>query len=45
MISNIIGGIGGRDVTVAGFEDIINKGIEIADNGSEREFEIYGVRE
>jgi pyruvate ferredoxin oxidoreductase alpha subunit len=44
-VANIIGGIGGRDVTVAGFTDIINKGIEIADKGSDREFEIYGVRE
>ncbi len=44
-VVNIIGGIGGRDVTVAGFEEIINKGIEIAGKGSSREFEIYGVRE
>ena len=44
-VTNIIGGIGGRDVTVAGFEEIINMGIEIADKGSDREFEIYGVRE
>ena len=44
-VTNIIGGIGGRDVTVAGFEEIINKGIEIAEKGSDREFEIYGVRE
>ncbi|MBN2240027.1 MAG: pyruvate ferredoxin oxidoreductase [Dehalococcoidales bacterium] len=44
-VTNIIGGIGGRDVTVKGFEEIINRGIEIAEKGSDREFEIYGVRE
>jgi pyruvate ferredoxin oxidoreductase alpha subunit len=44
-VTNIIGGIGGRDVTVSGFEDIINKGIEMAEKGSDQEFEIYGVRE
>ena len=44
-VTNIIGGIGGRDVTVAGFEEILNKGIEIAEKGSDREFEVYGVRE
>ncbi len=44
-VVNIIGGIGGRDITVKGFEEIIDKGIEMAENGSEREYEIYGVRE
>jgi len=44
-VVSIVGGLGGRDVTVAGFEQIINRGIEIAQKGSEREFEIYGVRE
>ncbi len=44
-VANIIGGLGGRDVTVAGFEEIINRGIEMAQQGSEQEFEIFGVRE
>jgi len=44
-VVNIIGGLGGRDVTVAGFEQIINRGIEISQKGSEQEFEIFGVRE
>jgi pyruvate ferredoxin oxidoreductase alpha subunit len=43
-IANFIGGIGGRDITVQGFIDIINQGLEIAKNGSEQEFEFYGVR-
>ena len=44
-IVNFVGGLGGRDITVADFEEIINKGIEIAENGSNNEYEIYGVRE
>ena len=44
-ITNIVGGLGGRDVTVAGFEEIINRGIELSLDGSGIEFEIYGVRE
>ncbi len=44
-IVNTVAGLGGRDITVAGFEEIVKKGIEIARTGSEQEFEIYGVRE
>ncbi|MFC1988401.1 transketolase C-terminal domain-containing protein [Chloroflexota bacterium] len=44
-ITSIVGGLGGRDVTVSGFVEIINRGVEMAQKGSEREFEIYGVRE
>jgi len=44
-IVSFVGGLGGRDITVDGFEKIINKGIEISQKGSEREFEIFGVRE
>jgi pyruvate ferredoxin oxidoreductase alpha subunit len=44
-VISIIGGLGGRDITEAGFEEIINKGIEIAKKGSKNEYEIYGVRE
>ena len=44
-IVNFVGGLGGRDITVGGFEEIIKKGIDIAGNGSENEFEIFGVRE
>ncbi|MFC2022731.1 transketolase C-terminal domain-containing protein, partial [Chloroflexota bacterium] len=43
-IVSFVGGLGGRDISVAGFEDIVNKGIEISRTGSAREFEIYGVR-
>lgn len=44
-IVNFVGGLGGRDITVGNFEELIKRGIDIAENGSENEFEIYGVRE
>ena len=43
-IVNFVGGLGGRDISVAGFEDIVSRGIEISRVGSEHEFEIFGVR-
>ncbi len=44
-VVSFVGGLGGRDITVAGFEEIVNRGIEISKRGSDREFEIFGVRE
>jgi pyruvate ferredoxin oxidoreductase alpha subunit len=44
-VVGFVGGLGGRDITPAGFEEIVNRGIEISQKGSENEFEIYGVRE
>ena len=44
-VVSFVGGLGGRDITVAGFEDLIERGIEIARKGSKQEYEIYGVRE
>jgi pyruvate ferredoxin oxidoreductase alpha subunit len=44
-IVSFVGGLGGRDITVIDFEKIITNGIDIARNGSEQEFEIFGVRE
>jgi pyruvate ferredoxin oxidoreductase alpha subunit len=43
-IVSFVGGLGGRDISVAGFEEIVNRGIEIAKTGSENEYEIFGVR-
>jgi pyruvate ferredoxin oxidoreductase alpha subunit len=37
--------LGGRDITEPGFEEIIRRGMEIAEKGTGREFEIFGVRE
>ena len=44
-VVGFVGGLGGRDISVSGFEEIIDRGIEIARTGSEQEFEMYGVRE
>jgi pyruvate ferredoxin oxidoreductase alpha subunit len=44
-VVNIVGGLGGRDVTVAQFESIIEKGIEMAGREHGPEFEMFGVRE
>lgn len=44
-VVSFVAGLGGRDITVAGFEEIIRRGIEVAEKGSRNEFEIFGVRE
>ena len=44
-VISFVGGLGGRDISPQGFEEIINKGVEISRKGSEREFEMFGVRE
>jgi pyruvate ferredoxin oxidoreductase alpha subunit len=44
-IVSFVGGLGGRDITVADFEEMVNRGMEISQTGSTQEFEIFGVRE
>jgi pyruvate ferredoxin oxidoreductase alpha subunit len=44
-VVGFVGGLGGRDISPSDFEAIIKRGMEIAVGGSNREFEIYGVRE
>jgi pyruvate ferredoxin oxidoreductase alpha subunit len=44
-VVGFVGGLGGRDISPSNFEEIIRRGLEIAQNGSDREFEIFGVRE
>ncbi len=44
-IASVVGGLGGRDITVAGFESIIERGIELANTSGAPEFEMFGVRE
>jgi len=44
-VIGFVGGLGGRDISVAGFEEIVKRGIEISETGSSQEFEIFGVRE
>jgi pyruvate ferredoxin oxidoreductase alpha subunit len=43
-IVSFVGGLGGRDIKVTGFKEIINRGTEIARTGSAREYEIFEVR-
>ncbi|MBA7709307.1 Oxalate oxidoreductase subunit alpha [subsurface metagenome] len=44
-VVGFVGGLGGRDISVTGFEEMVNRGIEISETGSSQEFEIFGVRE
>jgi len=44
-IVSFVSGLGGRDIAVSGFEEIITRGMHIAEKGSPNEFEIFGVRE
>jgi pyruvate ferredoxin oxidoreductase alpha subunit len=44
-IVSFVGGLGGRDITANGFQEMVNRGIEIAKTGSKQEFEIFGVKE
>ena len=44
-IVSFVGGLGGRDITATGFETIIKRGMELARTGSDKEFQIFGVRE
>jgi pyruvate ferredoxin oxidoreductase alpha subunit len=44
-IVSFVGGLGGRDITASGFQEMVNRGIEIAKTGSKQEFEIFGVKE
>jgi len=44
-VVGFVGGLGGRDISMSGFEEMVKRGIGIARTGSKREFEIYGVRE
>jgi pyruvate ferredoxin oxidoreductase alpha subunit len=44
-VTGFVAGLGGRDITVAGFEAMVARGIEIAETGIKQEYETYGVRE
>ncbi len=44
-VAGFVAGLGGRDITVAGFEAMVDRGIEVTESGGEIEFEMYGVRE
>ncbi|MBN1643767.1 MAG: pyruvate ferredoxin oxidoreductase, partial [Dehalococcoidales bacterium] len=44
-IVGFVAGLGGRDITVAEFEKMVEKSAEVAETGGEQEFETFGVRE
>ncbi len=44
-VVSFVGGLGGRDITVEGFNAIVKRGMELAKTGSGNEFEMFGVRE
>jgi pyruvate ferredoxin oxidoreductase alpha subunit len=44
-VTGFVAGLGGRDISVAGFETMVRQGREIAANGSEQEYVMHGVRE
>src|SRR4030042_1932407 len=44
-VIGFIGGLGGRDFFVKDFEYMVDRGLEIAEKGSEEEYEMIGVRE
>lgn len=44
-VVGLVGGLGGRDVTPKDFEYMVTRGSEIAEKGSDAEFEMIGVRE
>jgi pyruvate ferredoxin oxidoreductase alpha subunit len=43
-VVSFIGGLGGRDMTVDDFENVIDRGREIAEKGSKELFETVGMR-
>ncbi|MGI2335472.1 MAG: transketolase C-terminal domain-containing protein [Dehalogenimonas sp.] len=43
-VVSFVGGLGGRDITVDGFENLINEGLKLAADGTDKEFEMIGVR-
>ena len=44
-IVGFVGGLGGRDLTVAEFEGMVKRGLEITETEAEKEYEMFGVRE
>lgn len=44
-VVSFVGGLGGRDISVEGFMDLIHRGVERAEHGELDEFEMIGVRE
>jgi len=45
QVVGFVGGLGGRDISVQGFQDMIHNGMERAEQGKFEDIEIIGVRE
>jgi pyruvate ferredoxin oxidoreductase alpha subunit len=44
-IVGFVGGLGGRDITVDEFENMVKRSSEMVKTGAENEYEMFGVRE
>ncbi len=44
-VVSFVGGLGGRDISVEGFVDLMHRGVKRAEQGKLDEFEMIGVRE
>ncbi len=44
-VIGFVGGLGGRAISIDGFKELVNRGMEVAQKGSDQEFEMFGVRE
>ncbi len=45
QVVGFVAGLGGRDITIGGFTEMVTRGLEIAAGGPAAEYEFYGVRE
>jgi pyruvate ferredoxin oxidoreductase alpha subunit len=45
QIVSFVGGLGGRDISVADFENMVRKGQKLAAQGAGEYYEMIGVRE
>ena len=44
-VVSFIGGLGGRDISINGFEEIVDRGIAVSQADSEQDYEMFGVKE
>jgi len=44
-VVSIVGGLGGRDISIAGFEEIVDRGTSVSPAENEQEYEMFGVKE
>jgi pyruvate ferredoxin oxidoreductase alpha subunit len=44
-VVSFIGGLGGRDILPKNFEEMVDRGLKVAEKGEEGEYQMIGVRE